>query len=73
MASSFGLVNTIRVIFKTVGAIQANILINLNSSSGDDGLFRYQNIYIFMGIVCIVTFVLVKLYVRDVILDDAFK
>jgi hypothetical protein len=39
MPSSFGLVNTWRAVFKNVGAIQANILISLNSSAGKDGFF----------------------------------
>jgi hypothetical protein len=41
MPSSFGLVNTFRQIFKTLGAVQSNILLNFNGQAGVDGFFMF--------------------------------
>ena len=36
-------------------------------------LFTYQNIFVFIGLLCVVTLVLFYKYVRDVILDEGFQ
>ena len=73
MPSSFGLVNTFRQIFKTLGAVQSNILLNLNGQAGVDGFFRYENIFIFMGLLCITTFILMFFLLKDIIKDPKYQ
>lgn len=73
MPESYGLVNTFRAIFKTIGNTIGNLLVNLNGSAGSDGFLNYKNIFIGMGILCIATFILIYLYLRDVILDESYQ
>jgi len=73
MPESFGLVNTFRAIFKTIGNTIGNELVNLNGSNGTEGFLNYKNIYIGMGLLCMATFILIFFYMRDVILDESYQ
>mgnify|MGYP006128786269 CR=1 FL=1 len=73
MEESYGIANTFRALFKTIGAVLGNELVALNSSSGQQGIFRYQNIYAGLGILCAISFALVVLFMKDVILEKNKK